>query len=660
MKSFEQAVRSLHVLIDAQTFLTCHAKTFISWSSTVISKAQLWVAGSISDLWQKLHRRLEASPRCSTQVAETNAFLKVVTSFSKRVLNGPAAKDAARSIAMTLARCLAGILSQRALPDNLEFQKNLKMCAALLLNFSTRFRSVAHWSEKVLAPTLTETLKDDFPRGLSQGETERIFSALLRKVTLQDETADIDIFEAVNESSRDVAECLLDNHLPKSEETSGRPSKKIKISHERSGKYDSPVKRHVLKRLCSILGSWNINEIDGLVESAPVFFSDLEEEGKIEVLRLLGLLPCPSLSTNAATRNEPQTSRCQCAKSGTLSVNHHTRASEWDEKHRNLAYKLLVKLLDQPCLQKSKNLRVWSMIAVECICSHSTASKYLDLNISSAGKWCLQGLRSSAREVRIAAGNALLAFLGPSIHFDERLCRQNRLVALNFLRTLLDCEDQRIHETVLLLLGPVASRCGENEWNLILLQFVDYLGNTNPLLYGLASIELRKLAASSNMSSEEMFRPYWRTIAPAVVKDLLSRPQKAQHLADLLGISVNQLLVITQQDTVPYLVFSRNRMVLERIAQACGHETDLWSQCTQPRVLTNTLALLLSNYAENCEVNAGEHLREMNPDFKNEDFTRLLKVDPISVACEIMKIAADERSDDSGQVRELASGMNTG
>lgn len=48
--------------------------------------------------------------------------------------------------------------------------------------------------------------------------------------------------------------------------------------------------------------------------------------------------------------------------------------------------------------------RVAALIAMKRLLSHFGNPIYLDISHSSIGRWCLQGLKSSIRDLRISAG----------------------------------------------------------------------------------------------------------------------------------------------------------------------------------------------------------------------------------------------------------------
>src|ERR1700694_910684 len=90
----------------------------------------------------------------------------------------------------------------------------------------------------------------------------------------------------------------------------------------------------------------------------------------------------------------------------------------------------------------------------------------------------------------------------------------------------------------------------------------------------------------------QMFKPFWRSIGPTAVKDLQSRPQTAQLVADLLRISVSELLISIQGDVLPWLVLTKQQDVILRIAQARG-ETDPGQACLEGPNRGPIMALLL-------------------------------------------------------------------
>ena len=111
------------------------------------------------------------------------------------------------------------------------------------------------------------------------------------------------------------------------------------------------------------------------------------------------------------------------------------------------------------------------MVASKRLLTHTANTDYHDLAQSIYGQWCLQALRASARDLRIAAGFAcheivslhikltlsrrsLSVFLRDSIGRD--VLQNNYRVLLENLRALSADSDTMLQETCILAWGQVA------------------------------------------------------------------------------------------------------------------------------------------------------------------------------------------------------------
>lgn len=124
-----------------------------------------------------------------------------------------------------------------------------------------------------------------------------------------------------------------------------------------------------------------------------------------------------------------------------------------------------------------------------------------------------------------------------------------------------------------------------------------------------------------------MFSSFWGTIAIEAVKDLLVRPQTTQLMADLLGISVSEFLVLTQSHTLPWLVLFGKSDVIKRIAEA-RKDKEVWSPCMTPSNLAAILPLLLIQNVPDTETYVMKQFRAISPQFNDLDFTDLLRQEP--------------------------------
>jgi serine/threonine-protein kinase ATR len=153
---------------------------------------------------------------------------------------------------------------------------------------------------------------------------------------------------------------------------------------------------------------------------------------------------------------------------------------------------------------------------------------------------------------------------------------------------------------------------------------------------------------------EALFKPYWKVLGFSVIKDIINKPQKAQQLADLTEQTVRQLLVLTQAYTLPHLVLTKRRDIVEKIAQA--RKVSVAEVLTQPRNnLAKILALLLSQSVPDVESNAMEILAAIEPALRegsNNKLEALIALDITGVAIEILMLAAERDASKKAPVRQ--------
>ncbi|KAL8834033.1 MAG: hypothetical protein Q9170_003964 [Blastenia crenularia] len=367
-------------------------------------------------------------------------------------------------------------------------------------------------------------------------------------------------------------------------------------------------------------------------------FLDMDQVQQSSVLYSLGRMACAkakSLQSPVETRKMPST-RFECSTCDSLPQrkSDHKWLSETESSGLMAILGDLVKFTQAHKLGKS---RIMAMLASQRVLRHCRSMKYLDLGTSTLGQYCLQALRSSSRDVRIAAGRLLPSFLRNDI--DGDLLRRNRVSALDFLRGLSEKSDLALQETCILAWGQVARVSSGDETNIVLLRLVDYLGHTNPLVCGLAYDELQRICNHSPPSTLRFLAPYWRTLAPTVIQDLRRRPQVAQYLSDLLSLTVPELLRMTQLHTLPYLVLTKQRDLLQRLAVACN--CSIQELCMQQHNMSAILAYIMIRSSGEAEVTIMTAFQVISSEFVNVNCHELAKSEPVLIATELLKAAGD-------------------
>jgi serine/threonine-protein kinase ATR len=120
--------------------------------------------------------------------------------------------------------------------------------------------------------------------------------------------------------------------------------------------------------------------------------------------------------------------------------------------------------------------------------------------------------------------------------------------------------------------------------------------------------------------------------------------------------SVSHLLLSTQAEILPHLVLTKRKDILQQIATARG--SSIQDICIQPRVhLANILALLLCQPVADVEQSAMDALKSVSPAFGESgfDLSDYVKYEPVVVACEILKSAADQHESKKNQVSFLCA-----
>ncbi|CAN9100906.1 unnamed protein product [Alternaria alternata] len=317
-----------------------------------------------------------------------------------------------------------------------------------------------------------------------------------------------------------------------------------------------------------------------------------------------------------------------------------------DERQNEQSWKdaiaAMLAITKEPEFEASSQSRVLMAVAIGRVYNHISDPEYLSLEVCELGQWLLASMSRSLRELKLAATSSLMVFLRDDISKTVR--GKNRRSFVEFLDALAKRNILSDQETLIIAYGRTALTCGELELPIILHHLIEYLGHPNALVCGMAYRELESIAKGYSMDTMQLLSPYWKVIGFSVIKDIVNQPQKAQQLADLTEQSVRQLLVQTQADTLPHLVLSKRRDIIEKIAQA--RKASVIDVLTHPRAnLARILALLLSQPVAEVEQTAMETLAAIEPairDGSNNKLESWVALDITGVAIEILKLAADQ------------------
>lgn len=287
------------------------------------------------------------------------------------------------------------------------------------------------------------------------------------------------------------------------------------------------------------------------------------------------------------------------------------------------------------------------MIALKRLIAHCEDPMFLNLETSAPGQWCLQALNSSVRELRIAAGRTLGEFVrskpfGAANRELHELIARNRQNTIALLKSSSgqDAQNPHLVETRIMAWGQIGRVACEEELNLVLIQLVEYLGSSNNVVSAFAFNEVLNLAEARNTTPRRLFEPFWKSLAYLATKDMIQRPQRSRVIAELLRISVNELLLLIQTHALPWLVLDKRQDVIQRIAEA-RQDNDLSKVIMDAPNLASTLALLLVQDPDNIEEFTKSRLDQVSPGFLTVSLLEMFRMEPVVIALELLKAAAN-------------------
>ncbi|KAJ5895477.1 hypothetical protein N7495_007168 [Penicillium taxi] len=422
-----------------------------------------------------------------------------------------------------------------------------------------------------------------------------------------------------------------------------RPRKRPRLSAE-------PADKGLLQQLTTALSlmlkpdvSPTSPEVRLAALTQPVLklFEGLSEDQKTTFYGIMGKMPCimrSNFTQKSSETTEWETIFCNSCD-GEQSPENDMDTQERLYAHIELGKNFQFTLKK---LTRTPGPRIAAMLALRRILKHMP--QVTPLSKSPYGEFCLQSLRSSIRELRVAAGYSVATFIRsgfPQNPADNHLAtrRANFVIILEWLKNLNEKKDIPLQEVCILTLCCLAKVSGEEEKNIILLRLLEYLGHPNPYVCAVAYNEISKLAQQVAMTPAGLFRPYWRTLSVAVVKNLQSRPYMAEQLCEMLGMNVDSFLNLTEIHVLPYLVLTRKREIISRIGASRpeGKVETPFDVCSEKNNLAAILAFLLSQETDNPEVMIMSLLAEIDPAFKGRTLAELVRIEPILIACDLLK-----------------------
>lgn len=369
----------------------------------------------------------------------------------------------------------------------------------------------------------------------------------------------------------------------------------------------------------------SISSIDDLRAYVETNFAKLSEIQRIWVVRRIGLSSCllhGHLNIN--------TLECYKCKKGISSI-------ELRRIPSTVYTNIFLAILRSPNFQDNVLLRLEAIISLRRVLTLVD----LDFDIEATndlGIWLIGCFRSTTRQLRLAT-TALLPYCITS----ERRCQDifNLLSEINFSK------DMYLSETVIQAWGQISRVVEGERLNLIFMKLIEILGSENSIRSSFAFYQFQLIARFRNVTCLELMSPFWPTIGVSVVKRHISHPQILSRLTELLEITASDFFSETHKYTVPYMVLTRRKEVLEKIAASLN-----WSILKLLlENISKTVAVLLMHESSNMGSFVMQSLIEVHESMKNLDLPLIINPNRLEIAFEVLKLHDPE---DEGKSQRIS------
>jgi serine/threonine-protein kinase ATR len=143
-------------------------------------------------------------------------------------------------------------------------------------------------------------------------------------------------------------------------------------------------------------------------------FAALDDANRCEAIRQLGNIPCAAYGSLQSTRSQNgllpgfKCFLCEGSPQPPSAILGEARC----RKISTEAIETFSKLVESPAFLDSRRPRVLAMVVLKQFAVHFTDPSFLDFEQSTLAQWCLKSLRSSIRELRIAARYVVPRIMG--------------------------------------------------------------------------------------------------------------------------------------------------------------------------------------------------------------------------------------------------------
>lgn len=367
--------------------------------------------------------------------------------------------------------------------------------------------------------------------------------------------------------------------------------------------------------------SKKIESPDELKDYLEKNFKNLSLVNKVLLIRCVGISACYQVGTL-----DISSMRCKNCDYGIIP----------EAKERPLApvYRSMFTLII-----KSRGFQESILLRLETLKAMRRAMSGLEIVVdfeNDIGLWVCQSLRSTSRDIRIAA-SMILPLYASSPRASHTI--------IAFLSNVNINVDNYLAETTIMAWSQLAKSSQGDQLNLILMKLLEFFALPNPFYTSLVMYYIRSIARYKQASTWKLFLPFWKTISVSVMKKKNTQPSILTRLCQVLEISTDEFIARTHSYTIPYIVLSGDRTTLESVAKSLKWSVEKLILEDMGNILS---VLLMQETAQQGEF-AKQCLIEITNSSRDIDLVKIVSSSRLEIAFEVLKLydPADSKRSES-------------
>ncbi|KAF9450926.1 hypothetical protein P691DRAFT_724995 [Macrolepiota fuliginosa MF-IS2] len=231
---------------------------------------------------------------------------------------------------------------------------------------------------------------------------------------------------------------------------------------------------------------------------------------------------------------------------------------------------VVCRLLDGTDSEITPGVRREAFRALKRGIDHHAASISLD-GLDQIGKFLIQSLRDADRSARLAAGYALAALV---LCYSDTVANPWNLTQAIFAKLYHHMGDakENTKEVVLVAVGSMGRTKHSDLLGQVSCFLVAQLGDRNPVIKGMASIQLVSLAKHHSKTPYTLLLPYLDQIAPFLIARISSIPSLLHETCKLMSIAPADFIMVNAPRTFPSLFAGCDAKAIDAVSREVGQK----------------------------------------------------------------------------------------